>query len=215
MTASSDTQKRAATPMSRQRAQRQGNQPPAKTPPAIDLDAKFHEVSCNIKRSVRYHRAREQFYSFYAALITFTTLLAGSGVVIAILAALPPRFTLIAGAVVAVLQLIEVVAQLSYKARLHNSLASEFLALERIMARNPNQDQRLLADLEADILTIELREPPIKRYLDVLCHNQLAVSIGSTDIEYLLPHQRILANWLSGASALQHKNTRLGAQQPG
>ena len=40
--------------------------------------------------------------------------------------------------------------------------------------------------MSAEILSIEAREPPIRRYLDLICHNQVARSIGSDDIQPLL-----------------------------
>ena len=61
-----------------------------------------------------------------------------------------------------------------------------------------------LTSIQPEILNIEMREPPIKRYLDIICHNQVAISIGSNDIESLTFWQRTLANYLSGDNALQN-----------
>lgn len=104
---------------------------------------------------------------------------------------------------VAVLQAAEQVFRLSSKARDHNSLAGEFLALERILAMKGAISQEELRELQADILTIEAREPPTKRYLDLICHNQVARAIGSDDIEKLTRFQRTFAQYLNGDSALQ------------
>lgn len=107
------------------------------------------------------------------------------------------------GAAVAVMQLLEQVFGLAGKARDHNGFASEFIALERVMVMNHPVDQKLMKELRADVLTIEAREPPVKRYLDLICHNQVARSIGSDDLERLTWFQRTFAHYLNGDTALQ------------
>ncbi len=164
---------------------------------------RLHEIWCDIQRSIRYHRARESFFQWYANLFTFLTLLAGSGVVVAALSTAPKAVAVWCGVAVAAMQSLELVLQISLKARLHNGLASEFSALDRVMAKNPIMTDKALNELHADILTIEAREPPIKRYLDLICHNQVARAIGSDDTEPLTFWQRTLAHWRSGQTALQ------------
>lgn len=199
MTGSSETQIAAADPQSR---------PPAPPPgdpsvrPARESDLQ-HTVWCHIQRSIRYHRAREAFFQFYASTFSFLTLVAGSGVVVSLLAEYSTLATLVFGALVAALQAVELSFQISGKARLHGALASEFLALDRVIARSPACTDDELREIQSDILTIESREPPIKRYLDLICHNQVAISIGSRDIQPLKHHQIMFRNWLSGETAMQ------------
>lgn len=166
-------------------------------------DTERYEIWYDIQRSIRYHRAREAFYQWYANTFTFLTLLAGSGIVMSLLGTGPKLLSVSLGVAVAAAQIIELVFQIAHKARLHNSLASEFMALDRVMTRTPSMDEKALAEIRSDILTIEAREPPIKRYLDLICHNQVARMIGSKDLEKLTFWQRNLANWLSGSTALQ------------
>lgn len=162
-----------------------------------------YELTCDIQRSIRYHRAREAFFQWYANAFTFLMLVSGSGVVLSLLASAPSWISLALGATVAAVQALELVVQISSKARLHNSLASEFMALERVMVRSTEMDDSRLAEISSDVLTIEAREPPIKRYLDLICHNQVARSLGSDDIERLTFWQRHLAHWRNGSTALQ------------
>ncbi|KIC25411.1 hypothetical protein [Leisingera sp. ANG-S3] len=176
------------------------NQTPAKT---AKIEEDLHQLTCDLQRSVRYHRARERFFESWSNTISFLSLLAGSSVVVSILADMPSWVSLSAGAFVAALQAAEQVARLGSKARDHNGLAAEFLALEKFLIMKSNVGEADLRDLRAEILTIEAREPPIKRYLDLICHNQVARSIGSDDLEKLSPFQKTFAQYLNGDNALQ------------
>ena len=76
------------------------------------------------------------------------------------------------------------------------------MAVERIMTLRGELTVGELKELRAEVLTIEAREPPIKRYLDLICHNQVARAMGSTDVEKLTRRQRWFAQWLDGDTAL-------------
>ena len=173
------------------------------TPVKMATSEDLHELTCHLQRSVRYHRARERFFESWSNTISFVSLLAGSSVVVSVLAQAPTWVALAAGGVVASLQAVEQVSRLSSKARDHNGLASEFLALERIMVMTPAPTIEDLRDLHAEVLTIEAREPPVKRYLDLICHNQVARAQGIDDLEHLTPLQKCFAQYLNGDSALQ------------
>jgi len=175
----------------------------ALTPARTATIDQLYEVTCHLQRSARYHRARERFFESWSNLISFLSLLAGSSVVVSLLASAPNWVALTAGAAVAILQAIEQVFRLSSKARDHNSFASEFLSLERVMAKQDTLGSGELNEIKAEILTIEAREPPVKRYLDLICHNQVARAVGSDDLETLKFWQRWLAQYLDGDTALQ------------
>lgn len=184
------------------RSRAPGPRPGAEPTPTTDSR---DDLWCDIQRSARYHRAREAFFQRIAAFSTFATLIAGSGVVAALLGQAAPWLAIALAALVAVLQAMELSFQISASARLHASLAAEFLSLDRTLARLPRVSDATLRELRAEIAAIEIREPPVKRYLDLICHNQVAVMIGSNDIEPLTFWQRHLANVLSGDGALQRK----------
>lgn len=186
-----------STQTSHQPVQPHENQTPAK---AAKSDC-IHELTCHLQRSVRYHKARERFFDSWANSISFVSLLAGSAVVVAILATAPTWVALASGGLVAAMQAIEQVTRLSTKARTHSGLAAEFLTVERILMMQDGMLESELRELKAEVLTIEAQEPPIKRYLDLICHNQVARSIGSDDIEALKWHQRWFAQWLNGDNA--------------
>lgn len=184
----------------------QGSPPPLKAE-TVKVEEKRHQIWCDVQRSIRYHRAREAFFQWYANAISFLTLLAGSGVVVTLLAENDLKSISVAlGVSVAAMQAIELVFQVTTKARLHSSLAGEFAAIARVLAKNPELNASEMNEISADILVIEAREPPIKRYLDLICHNQVAKAIGSSDVEKLTFLQRTCAHWLSGDTALHNKS---------
>lgn len=160
-----------------------------------------HGVHCDLQRSTRYHRARERFFQSWSSVIGFISLLSGSAVVVSLLSKGPDWVALAAGSLIAISQAFELIGGLSAKSRLHNSLASEFIALERELVSRGDLSATELQDLKGRILTVESREPPIKRYLDIICHNQVARSIGSQDIATLWFWQRWFAQWLNGDNA--------------
>lgn len=186
--------------MSRQPAQRHA-EPQTKMTTAESEE--LYEFSCHLQRSIRYHKARERFFASWSNWFSFASLLAGSSVVVALLASAPAWMALSAGAAIAAMQAIEQVFRLSSSARDHNALASEFASIERIVAREADITQDTLCDLKAEVLAIEAREPPVKRYLDLICHNQVAKAVGSDDIETLSWFQRTFAQYLNGDTALQ------------
>lgn len=162
----------------------------------------IHEVNCDVQRSVRYHKARERFFEWYRNLFTFVTLLSSSGVVVTLLSE-NRQISLVLGVVVAAIQATDLIWQPGQQARVHNGLASEFVSLERALVRKEIVSAGDLREIKAEMLMIEAREPPVRRYLDIICHNQVAVSLGSPDKSPLSKWQRRLAHWRSGDEALQ------------
>lgn len=160
-----------------------------------------HGFLCDLWRSTRYHRAREAFFQSWSSLFAFLSLIAGSSVVVTILAEAPPIWSVLAGGMVAMMQAAELVFRLADKARIHASLAGEFLALERLTTMSGDLTKSRLRELRGEMLSIETREPPIRRYLDLMCHNEVARAINSKDIEPLTWFQRTFCHYLAGPSA--------------
>ena len=165
---------------------------------------RLHSIRCHLQRSIRYHKTRERFFSYWFNLLSFFTLSGGSAIVISILAGAPAWASLAAGTIVTVAQAIQQIGGLHDKARLHSGLASEFTSLERYLHMGNRENKTDLDSICAEISSIEMREPPIKRYLDLICHNQVALSIGSDDVEHISFWQKLFAQFLNGDSALQN-----------
>lgn len=122
---------------------------------------------------------------------------------VALIGKLPNEYAIAAGVAVAAMQACEQVFKLSSKARDHSGLASEFSALERQIALSGTLTKQAFRELQADRLAIEAREPSVKRYLDLICHNQVARAYGYDDLEKLKFWQVWFAQYLPGDRALQ------------
>ena len=156
----------------------------------------------DLQRSVRYHRLRDRFFQSCAHKISFLSLLSGSSVIVTLLAQGPDWLVVVTAALIAVLQAIDLIGGLAGKARLHSSFATDYAAIERELAAAVSQSSAKLKTFRHRYLEIEMREPPVKRYLDLICHNQVARAHGSDDVENLTWYQRTFAQWLNGNSAL-------------
>ncbi len=163
------------------------------------LEARVHDLRCDAQRSIRYHMARVRFFRFWSSGFSFVSLISGSSVVVSILAAAPIWIALTAGFIIVVTQAIELIWDLSGNARLHSSLASEFNSIEQaIVLAGDELNDDTYRRLEAERLKTETREPPIKRWLDLICHNEVAHAMGSSDIYEVPFWPRLGAQWLSG-----------------
>ena len=90
-----------------------------------------------------------------------------------------------------------------YRLGQHSHLATRFIMLEGTIVRRYKITNDFLRELEGKILDYEAKEPPIKRYLNMICRNQVAISIGLDDVDKLRWWQRWFAQYLNGDGALQ------------
>lgn len=135
-----------------------------------------------VRRSVRYHVRREQFFDRAHHFGMFVAALSGSATIATLLAEHSALVTAAAAAATAIAGALEMVFGLARKARRHNSLAREFIALERDLVRAGEElPPPRLRELEAARLDIEAREPPVLRVLDTMCHDELVTALGIED----------------------------------
>lgn len=158
-----------------------------------DIASQLDALLFGIRRSVRYHRARERFFDGLGMLVSGLGVLGGSTAIATLLAQLKsPMASLVASAVVTASSALGLVVGTSARARRHSDLARSFVDLERaiVLAREIGGDE--LASFEARRLEIEAGEPPILRTLDLLCHNELARSMGREDAVVEIPRKKKL-----------------------
>ena len=151
------------------------------TPTRADTAAGHWSLLFGVRRSVRYHRRRERFFDRMHHLGAFAAALTGSATIAALLAGHPTLVT-VAAAVTALAGAGEMVFGLARKARRHNNLAREWIALERDVVRAGEElPESRLRELEAARLDIEACEPPVLRVLDAMCHDELVTALGIED----------------------------------
>ena len=145
-----------------------------------------------VRRSVRYHMRRQRWFDRVHALIQVSTLAASSAAVASLLGAW--GLAAPAAAAAAVAAALGVALGPDRRAREHNGLAREFVALERRMTLGGCDPERL-TEWQAARLEIEAAEPPVLRVLDALCHDELIRAYGHDEA------QRSNVSWLQRALA--------------
>ncbi len=143
-------------------------------------DTVYHNLHFGICRSIRYHTYRESFlraahnwFLFGAFMLSIYAVIEGHHAISVASAALL-GFML--------------VFRVNEKALLHGELKQGFIQLQQQMERSRNlQDddlQGFLADITAQRLAIESREPQPLRVLDIVCHIEMMRAQGNDPSEF-------------------------------
>ena len=144
--------------------------------PSVD----YHELLFDVRRSVRYHRRRQQFLDRVGDWTRVATAVAGSATVAVLIA--DSALSVALAAVTAVLAALDLVFAPGKLARRHSDLARDFILLEQDLLRtdsDPPPDE--LAQLRARRLAIEAEEPPHYRVLNAICFDELVTAMGYGD----------------------------------
>ncbi len=138
-----------------------------------EIGIEKHNLLFGVRRSIRYHNARRKFFDRCHKITTAISLIFGSAAIFTVLYNAGELYTIAAAAFVSVVAAIDLVVGNVDKARLHHDLSKRFIALEKeiISERDPTADD--LSLWMATRLEIESEEPPVKRVLDVMMHNEL------------------------------------------
>lgn len=158
----------------------------------------WHDLLFAVRRSIRYHTLRREFYDRWGVILGILIILTGSGSAAALGAgaeAVKP-VGVIAGAVVALLSAFDLIVGFSKKSREHHDLARDFCSLEAEMIGKGDLPSTYdLVRCTQRRLEIEKIEPPKKCALDVICHNE-EINATDGDPSHMVPLQwyhRILA----------------------
>lgn len=166
----------------------------AEPPPPID---DFDPLLFGIRRSVRYHTRRRRFFERWSRVTNYVAVLFSSAAIYALVDTWGTDWTVGMAALVSGLSGLDLVVGTARMAWLHESLARRFVELERrIIRAGPMTDTRR-RQFTAARLRIEADEPPPRRWLDVLCHNELCRAIGAPaeDLRALRWHERVFAQF--------------------
>lgn len=167
-----------------------------------DIKQQFDTLLFGVRRSVRYHSRRVRFYDLIHQLAVFCALLLGSATVATFGSEIgdgwPLWVKLMPAVILSVLAAVDLVVGSVTKARRHDNLMRDFVALERSMLvclEQPTAEG--IAQATAKRLDIEIAEPPVLRVLDTLCHNELLRAMGVDRNQQIKVGwwQRFFANW--------------------
>lgn len=146
----------------------------------------------DVRRSVRYHRRRQKFYTFMDNLTNFISLICGSSVIYAALSDDALKLWILYTAIaITAASAVNILLAFSQKARDHSNLANDFIALEIEMIEVDKEVVTLeqLAELKKKRLRIEVKEPPILIVLDSICYNEQSRAVG------LLHKNEVVIGW--------------------
>jgi len=141
-----------------------------------------HCLLFGVRRSIRYHNRRRQFFDRVSKCTDGLTAISGSGTIIA---AVSQNFTgasvYLAG-ITAFFSAINLVFDTKGNSRLHHDLARQFIGVEKALV-DPDLTSDQIIKAESDRLEIEAGEPPVLMVLDLICHNELVRAMGFDENE--------------------------------
>ena len=155
------------------------------------LRVKFHAQFFGVRKSVRYHTRRRQFFDRLGYITNFLIIITGGGTVYGVSSESHHRLAIIFGSLAGLFSAIDLIIGCSNVARDHHDLARDFSELERQMVAAgdcPTEAQYIAFTNRR--LEIEEEEPPKLCVLDVLCHNELVES-GGYDEKHKRPIGRV------------------------
>lgn len=165
-------------------------------------EAKYWGLLFGVRRSVRYHNRRRDFYERFHGFVLLVAVAGGSTTIAAfgseLTAALPTAVKLLAPAAVTLAAISDLVVGSMRKAWLHADLARRFIVLEqKLVAQQAEPTADALLEVERERLAIEADEPPIRRVLDTLCHNELWRAMGypESQVAPVSFFQRVFAHY--------------------
>jgi len=141
---------------------------------------KRHNLLFGVRRSVRYHNRRRNYYDRFNLMVNAVSVIMGSATVYGVLhpSGSNGSIALIPAFIVTVLSAFNLVIGSARQARLHSDLAKRFIALEKKMVVVEIPEQSELNTWTQERLDIEMDEPPVLHVLNTICHNEVARSMG-------------------------------------
>lgn len=155
-----------------------------------------------ISRSVRYHRKRQAFCESMETWSDIALFSMGSAVV-ALAMQDSSGSVLFAGLAIVATSALKLKLGLGRRAGTHKQLQLAFIELQEELEDADDDD--IIRKIRAKRADLEKREPPVMQVLNVICHNELQVSIGRDD-----PKERVHVNWFQrfAANLISFSKTR-------
>lgn len=154
-----------------------------------------------INRSVRYHRKRQAFCESMETWSDIALVSMGS-VVVALAMQDSSGSVLFAGLAIVATSALKLKLGLGRRAGTHKQLQLAFIELQEELE---DADDDVIRKIRAKRADLEKSEPPVMQVLNVICHNELLVSIGRDDSK-----ERVHVNWFQrfAANLISFSKTR-------
>jgi hypothetical protein len=138
----------------------------------------WDELLWAIRRSVRYHSRRADFFGSSVKLLAAISMFAGFGTMASVIGD-SKTLSMAFGIAVALFSSVSLAFGFAFKEQSHIDLKRKFADLEKSMVGTEYPDRKTLSEKTAERLTIEADEPSVVRTLDIICHNELVRAQGS------------------------------------
>lgn len=146
----------------------------------VDLSQPMWELLFAVRLSIRYHDRRKRFFAGLHRCTSAAGVLLGSAAAAAFLGTLSSQVGLYAALGVTAVTSIDLVIGFATAATTHHDLKNRFIALEQDII--DAHDDTHLGEHQRRRLEIEKDEPPIRRALCSLVHNELVRAEYSPDV---------------------------------
>ena len=159
----------------------------------------FNDLLFNVRRSIRYHEKRQNFYEGCYKFVLFVGFFSGPAFILIKGSDMPDWYIYIPSVTVSILTGISLVYSWHQKALLHIDLKREFISLEiELEAGRKNPTPELIEAVTTKMLHAEAKEPPILRVLNIVCHNELGLAMGyqQKDLYRIRFYQRALKHFI-------------------
>lgn len=147
------------------------------TEPGRVEDRDFDAIVFHVKRSQRYHRARQGYYNALNNLAAVAVIALSSFSVVSLIKAWPWAIATVS-VLITIITILNTVYRTSSKADRHKQLALDFLALDREMILSADQSEMAARAFQAKRLDIEARELPHLMILNQIKHNEQCAAMG-------------------------------------
>ena len=150
-----------------------------------------------IRKSIRYHNVRRQFYERLHSMTSALCVTFGTATTFALLFNAGPYLAAGTAVAVTILSALDLVIGTTAKVRLHHDLARRFIGLEKHIISKLHPNALDIRHWEAERLDIQADEPPVRQVLDAMIYNELLQAYGA-DSDQLIEvrwYQRWLAQF--------------------
>lgn len=147
---------------------------------------KYHDLIFGVRRSIRYHTSRRQFFEAVDALTVGISLVIISSIVyLALTDWFGQEGVACLAALVTILWVLNLAFGIRKKTLLHNDLAKRFVDLEKKMIAVDEPSDEEIRQWTNERLDIEKDEPTKRIILDCIMHNEMVKAYGYPE-QYLL-----------------------------
>lgn len=165
--------------------------------PKHEIKEALAELEHRIELGIRYHQRRRLFFDRLHATLLVISIFSSSGAVATYLAADAPGWLKVGVLLVlALFQALALAVRPDQKAREHARLATGFVDSDRVLKTLASNTPADVRQLTQRVLEVERDEPPMKRVLMAIVHNDCARRMGSPDRIPVTRVQAALANFV-------------------